>query len=692
MMRTPSRIAAILLVAGAASAQDAPPAEPKVTYDDHVKAIFRAKCGNCHNTDKKVAGLDLTNYTSLMQGGGSGAAIEAGDPSASYLWMVVSHETEPYMPPMSPKLDDATLAVIREWIELGAPENKGSKVAKKKGANLSLTGVPTGKPEGPPPMPPRLPLEPVRRTERPSAVTALAAAPWSPLVAVGGFNQVLLYNAQTLELVGVLPFPEGVPQVLRFSRNGRVLLAAGGRGAYQGLAVLWDVTTGERLTSVGDETDSVLAADISPDQALVALGGPNRKVKVYSIATGEMVYELKKHTEWVYALEFSPDGVLLATADRNGGLIVWEAASGNEFLVLDGHKTAVNAVSWRPDSNLLASCDEEGQIRLWEMENGKTVKNWGAHGGGAKYVEFTRDGRLVSTGVDRTPKLWAADGNQQRAFAAFGDLSLRVTYAAEGDRVIAGDWTGEIRVWNAADGNQAGVLTPNPPTIQARIDQAVAALAAVKPQYEVASATVAAAEEAVKAADATVTKVKGDLTAVEAAKADAENKVKTLGERSAQLQAEKAKAAGEAARVEALVPPLKAAAELLRQLANNDAGAADLVQAAAAADASLNARVAAAAAQRTAEKQADETLVTVAKESEALAAAVTATTQTIESLKQQLPAAEADLKAKQEQLAAAQKAAVDAQAALAAAEAAVKRWQDELAFAKQASDALAAKQ
>jgi hypothetical protein len=689
-----SRIAALLLVvcAGAAQAQDAPPAEPKVTYDDHVKAIFRAKCSNCHNTDKKVAGLDLTNYTSLMAGGGSGAAVEAGDPSASYLWMVVSHESEPYMPPMSPKLDDATLAVIREWIELGAPENKGSKVAKKKGANLSLTGVPTGKPEGPPPMPPRLPLEPVRHTERPSAVTALAAAPWSPLVAVGGFNQVLLYNAQTLELVGVLPFPEGVPQVLRFSRNGRVLLAAGGRGAYQGLAVLWDITTGERLTTVGDETDSVLAADISPDQALVALGGPNKKVKVYSIATGEMVYELKKHTEWVYALEFSPDGVLLATADRNGGLIVWEAASGNEFLVLDGHKTAVNAVSWRPDSNLLASCDEEGQIRLWEMENGKTVKNWGAHGGGAKCVEFTRDGRLVSTGVDRTPKLWAADGNQQRAFAAFGDLSLRVTYAAEGDRVVAGDWTGEIRVWNAADGNQAGVLTPNPPPIQTRIDQAVAALAALKPQYEAAAAGLAAAETAVKAADAVVTKVKGDLTAAEATKVDSENKVKQLGERTAQLQAEKAKASGEAARVEAMVPGLKAAAELLRQLASNDAGAADLVQATTAADASLNARVAAAAAQRAAEKQADETLVAVAKESEALAAAVTAATQTIDALKQQIPAAEADLKAKQEQFAAAQKAAADAQAALAAAEAAVARWQDELAFAKQAGDALAAKQ
>nr|MDQ3333121.1 hypothetical protein [Planctomycetota bacterium] len=451
-----------LLSSAAVAEEPAAPTPPKVTYDDHVKAIFRAKCANCHNTDKKVAGLDLTNYTSMMQGGGSGAAIEGGDASASYLWMVVSHETEPYMPPNSPKLDDATLAVIKEWIDLGAPENSGSKVAKKKSADLSLSGVPTGKPEGPPPMPPRLPLEPARYTPRADAITALASSPWAPLVAVGGYNQVLLYNAQSLELAGVLPFPEGVPQVLRFSRNGKLLLAGGGRGAYQGLCVVWDVTTGERIAEVGDETDAVLAADISPDQKLVALGGSNKKVKVYSTETGEMLYELKKHTEWVYALEFSPDNVLLASADRNGGLYVWEALSGNEFLVLDGHKTAVNAVSWRPDSNLLASCDDEGQIRLWEMENGKTVKNWGAHGGGAKAVEFARDGRLVSCGVDRTAKLWAADGNQQHAFSAFNDVSLDVTYVAEGDRVVSGDWTGEIRVWNAADGAQVGTLAANP--------------------------------------------------------------------------------------------------------------------------------------------------------------------------------------------------------------------------------------
>ena len=161
---------------------------------------------------------------------------------------------------------------------------------------------------------------------------SLATSPWAPLVAVTSQRQVLLYNTTTLELVGVFPFPEGQPNVVRFSRDGRLLLAGGGRPAASGKVVVWDITTGERVFEVGNELDVVLAADISADHKRIALGGPQRVVRVYSTETGELLYEIAKHTEWVLAVEFSPDGVLLATADRNGGLCVWEADTGHEYL------------------------------------------------------------------------------------------------------------------------------------------------------------------------------------------------------------------------------------------------------------------------------------------------------------------------------------------------------------------------
>ena len=324
----------------------------KITYADHVLPIFRAKCFACHNPDKKSGSLDLTNYSAMKTGGSSGEVVEPGDADSSYLWLLVSHDSTPVMPPKSERLPDEMLNVIKGWINGGALETRTSKavVRPKAKVEFALSFAPTERPEGPAPMPARLSLQPVVHTEKTTAVNAMATSPWAPLVAVSGQKQILLYNTQTLEHVGVLPFPEGEAHSLKFSRNGQLLLAGGGKGGLQGKVVVWNVKTGERVVEIGDELDCVLGADISGDNKLIALGGPQKVVRVYSTETGELQYEIRKHTDWISAVTFSPDGVLLATGDRNGGVFVWEADTGREYLGLRGHSKQISGFGWRIDS------------------------------------------------------------------------------------------------------------------------------------------------------------------------------------------------------------------------------------------------------------------------------------------------------------------------------------------------------
>lgn len=538
-------------------------ADDKVNFEDHVKPILRDKCLSCHNTNKKSSDLDLSSYSSLMQGGASGASVEVGDSGASYLYSLISHQSEPFMPPNADKLPDASLELVKKWIDAGAPETSSSKVMlpKKKNAAMTVNVAAGTRPEGAAPMPDVLSVEPVVHTSATTAVSAIATNPWSKLVAVAGQKQVALYHTETLEPLGVLAFPEGTPRVLKFSRNGALLLAGGGRGAAKGLCVVWDIKTGERIMSIGDELDEVLAADISADQSLVALGGPEKIVRVYSTSTGELAYECRKHTDWIYSLEFSPDGVLLATSDRNGGLHVWEAQTGREYLTLAGHTAAVTSVSWRIDGNVLASASEDTTVRLWEMENGGQIKSWGAHGGGVFSVEFCRDGRLVTSGRDKVTKLWDGNGGALKDFEAFSDLALQATHCDETNRVIAGDWTGEIRVWNAADGVRIGALTPNPPTLESR-------LAATQGQVAPVQAKLVAATAERDAATAAQTAQQVRIDAANVAYAGAQKKVvdqQTLIATDEQkLVAEKKSDETLTASVAALqkaIPDLKAAAE-----------------------------------------------------------------------------------------------------------------------------------
>ena len=83
------------------AAEDAksPEAPKKITYEEHVKPILRDNCFLCHNQDDAENDLALDSYARAMEGGAGGAAIVPGDPGASRLWKLVSHEESPGMPP-----------------------------------------------------------------------------------------------------------------------------------------------------------------------------------------------------------------------------------------------------------------------------------------------------------------------------------------------------------------------------------------------------------------------------------------------------------------------------------------------------------------------------------------------------------------------------------------------------------------
>jgi hypothetical protein len=600
----------ICLLAGfipAGQAADQPKA--KMTYLDHVAPLFRSRCGSCHNPDKQKGGLNLDNYGSAMQGGGSGKVVEPGDPDGSTLLQVIMHKEEPKMPPKSPKIPDAEIDVIRKWIEGGALENSGSVATAKAKPKFEFKLDPAamGKPAGQPAMPENLSTEPFVPQAKPGAVVAMAASPWAPLVAIAGHRQVLLYRATDDHLMGVLPFPEGLIYTLKFSRNGDLLLAGGGRGGQSGLAVAWDVKKGTRVFEVGKEYDIVLAADISPDHGMVALGGPSKVVRVYNTADGSLAFEMRKHTEWITAIEFSPDGALLATGDRNNGLLVWEAQTGREFHDLKGHTAFITDLSWRLDSNVLASSSEDTTVKLWEMENGGNIKNIGAHGGGAISVRFTKDGRLVTAGRDRVVRLWDGNGNKQRDFEAFNDLAIRAVTTFDDSKVIGADFSGEVRVWDAKEGRRLASLAVNPAPIAVRLEQTNRLLAAAQAEADSLAKQMAPFQAAANAAPGLLAQAQGKVTAADQA----------LGKQNAAIQqVDQAFKTKLAAAVEAR-GTLQAAEQLAAQTASAhsaaDAAANQSIQAEKAATDALNAAKTAAEKAVAAKTAHDPALLAAAK-------------------------------------------------------------------------------
>lgn len=539
-------LAASWLLAQGAAAQ-------ALNFEEHVKPIVRAQCIKCHNPDKAKGGLDMSSLDALLKGGGSGPVVRSGDGDGSRLVRCMTHDEEPFMPPNASKRPDDEINTIRKWINDGLIERAGGAARKAAPANeLKLAVVSVDKPDGPPPMPVGLPIESVTVGTRPGPVVAMAASPWAPLVAIGGDKQVLLYHTETQDLLGVLAFPEGMPHVIKFSRNGKLLLCGGGVGAASGRVAIWDVVTGQRVATVGDELDAVLAADLSADHSLVALGGSDKLVKIYSVADGQLVRKIKKHTEWITAIEFSPDGVLLATADRNGGVVIWETQSGQEYQVLAGHTAAVTGMSWRRDSNVLATSGEDGSLRLWNADDGAQVRTWVAHKEGALSVHFAANGRLVSSGRDKAARVWDAAGKELKAIKDFQDLVLQVAFTSDGRQIVIGDWTGKARVTDADSATLLGELDVNPGWIADRIESTAEALQRTLEERTNKVDALAKADVAAKVAgDATAQKRKENeeaAAALQAAEQALAQATKNQEQTQAALAAAQAEAGGRAKR------------------------------------------------------------------------------------------------------------------------------------------------
>lgn len=432
--RLPFIALAIALAGGAARGQ--------ATYHGAVRAVLKRHCVSCHGAASPAGGVDLSTFRAVVALEADGLLV-ARDASDSLLYLLAAHEESPAMPPDGERMPDADLAALRAWIDAGMPEGVPGEAPP---AAASPPATAAAAPS------PRVAAK-VFRGVRPAPVVAVAVA--GGRVAVGGPSQVTLYT-QGGDFAGTLPFPEGEVQSLRPLASGERLLATGGVGAQSGALAVWDPASGERLLTIREEGDAILAADLTADGSLVAWGGPLRAVKLVDAATGTLRRTLDKHTDWVLALRFSPDGLLFASADRAGNVYVFEAQSGEHLHTLRGHVGPVRALAWRPDGDTLVTACDDGKLRLWDMHTGALIKGWPGHEGGALAID-SADSGPVSAGRDLTLRRWSWAGAPVGEPEKLDNLPTSLAAAPDGAAAV-GDFAGVLTLRPA--GSAARELAP----------------------------------------------------------------------------------------------------------------------------------------------------------------------------------------------------------------------------------------
>jgi hypothetical protein len=204
--RWTANLAALLCVAvmGRLGAAEGTGAE---YFEKNVRPLLVQKCQVCHSSGTQPAsGLALDSREAVLKGGSRGPAIVPGRPEGSLLLNAVTNRDAKLKMPPGIKLKDAEIAVLAEWVRLGAPW--GAPPAASGSAAKFWAFAPPEKPPAPSVTDKGWARSPIDRFVR-EALEAKGLQPAPPA------DKRTLIRRATLDLLGLPPTPEEVEAFLK---------------------------------------------------------------------------------------------------------------------------------------------------------------------------------------------------------------------------------------------------------------------------------------------------------------------------------------------------------------------------------------------------------------------------------------------------------------------------------------------
>ncbi|MCL2933152.1 MAG: S-layer homology domain-containing protein [Trichodesmium sp. MAG_R03] len=197
----------------------------------------------------------------------------------------------------------------------------------------------------------------------------------------------------------------GLVTAVGFTADGRGVIGCSSESGMK----LWDIYTGELLHRMNGTQAMAFGVD---GLRMAASGGP-RYIRLWNVAEGQLLKNLPipstNNNQGIRAIAFSRDGQTLAHAMRGESrILVWDVETWEVRYILEEHSRAIQAIAISPDGKILASSGEDGKIHLWDMGTGKllgSIKGYGT-------IVFSPDGQqLVSVAEDNVIQLWQIYGS-----------------------------------------------------------------------------------------------------------------------------------------------------------------------------------------------------------------------------------------------------------------------------------------
>ena len=290
-----------------------------------------------------------------------------------------------------------------------------------------------------------------------SGVNSISFSPDGKTIVSGSWDSTIkLWDIATGEEITTLKRHSDRVTSVSFSPNGKTIVS----GSWDNTIKLWDIATGEEITTLTGHRDFVCSVSFSPDGKTIASASGDETIKLWNISTGQQPTTLKSHSDGVISVSFSPDGKTIASSSYDHTIKLWDIATGEEITTLKGHSDWVSSVSFSPVCEAFSegagktiasgSCDKT--IKLWDIATGKEITTLQGHSHSVISVSFSPDGKTIASGsADQTIKLWdIATGKEITTLKGHNNGVSSVSFSPDGKTIASGSRDKTIKLWDIA--------------------------------------------------------------------------------------------------------------------------------------------------------------------------------------------------------------------------------------------------
>jgi len=249
---------------------------------------------------------------------------------------------------------------------------------------------------------------------------------------------------------------QGPIACLAVSRNNDLIASGGNDGTVR----LWSGATAAMLHVFAQHKDWVTCLALSADGRRLASGGPDGQVCLWAVAERKLDAMLTGHEGAVRCLAFTPDGQQLLSGGDDRRLRLWDASAGRPLAALEGHVDAICSLAVSLQGQWAASGSYDNNARLWRLPDGQPEATLRGHKGLINCLAFTPSGELLATGSkDRSIMLWNVPaGDQLVRLKGHKDDVICLAISPDGRLLATGSWDNTVRLWGLPEGTPLDVL------------------------------------------------------------------------------------------------------------------------------------------------------------------------------------------------------------------------------------------